>query len=142
MENLHVIGSNSQADGTRSATGRSILIIDNGHRDRRRTRANILKEAGFRVHPARSFEQSLSRVGSGGYDLVIASTDGAEEDAIRFCQSVKQQYPQQRLLVLRASGAELGADFESVGADPKALLEKTQAMLGSREKRNDAPMAA
>jgi PleD family two-component response regulator len=139
MENLNVVGSNSTTEGT--ATGRSILIIDNGHRDRRRVRAGVLKDAGFRVHPARSFEQSLSRVGSASYDLIIASTDGAAEDALRFCQSVRQHFPKQKLLVLKASGAEVGSEFESVGADPKALLERAQALLQPSESHHE-PIAA
>lgn len=108
---------------------RSILFIDNGHRDRRRERSSALSNAGYRVHPARSFEQSLSRIGSGAYDLVIASTDGAVESAQQFIQEVKRNFPRQKLLVMKTSGTEIPGEFESSSADPKMLLESVNSLL-------------
>lgn len=120
----------------------NILFIDNGHRDRRRERSAALKNAGFKVHPARSFEQSLSRVGSGAYELIIASTDAAPDQARQFVEQVKRDHPRQKLLVLQTTEIELPSGCEVVNSDPRALLERVQAMLGRSEKPVSEPMAA
>lgn len=121
---------------------RNILFIDNGHRDRRRERIAVLKDAGFRVHPARSFEQSLSRIGSGSYELVIANTDAAMDSAQQFIQEVKRNFPRQKLLVLKGSATEIPGDFEFSTADPKTLLERVQSLLGAAERNDNQPLAA
>jgi response regulator RpfG family c-di-GMP phosphodiesterase len=120
---------------------RSILFIDNGHRDRRRERNSVLSNAGYRVHPARSFEQSLSRIGSGAYDLVIASTDGAAESAQQFIQDVKRNFPRQKMLVMKTSGIDIPSEFESSTADPKMLLERVHSLLRPQLDEQQ-PMAA
>ena len=120
----------------------NVLFIDNGHRDRRRERNAALKNAGFKVHPARSFEQSLSRVGSGAYELIIASTDAAPDQARQFVAEVKRNYPQQKLLVLQTVEIEVPGGTDVVGSDPKQLLERVQAMLGQSEKQAAQPLAA
>ncbi|HVZ18378.1 MAG TPA: hypothetical protein VG897_14755 [Terriglobales bacterium] len=120
---------------------RTILFIDNGHRDRRRERIAVLKDAGYKVHPARSFEQSISRIGSGSYHLVIANTDAAVEQALRFIEEVKHNYPRQLLLVLKPSHLEVPGDHEFSTAEPKSLLERVRAMLSPRERSNESAAA-
>ena len=126
----------------RTLDSRTILFIDNGHRDRRRERNSALKNAGYKVHPARSFEQSLSRIGSGAYDLVIANTDAAMESAQRFIQEVKRNFPRQRLLVLKGSGVEVPGEFEFSTADPKSLLERVDSILRPADRDGSQPLAA
>jgi len=126
----------------RKAGAVNILFIDNGHRDRRRERNAALKNAGFKVHPARSFEQSLSRVGSGAYDLIIASTDAAPDQARQFVEEVKRNHPRQKLLVLQTTEIEVLAGTDVVSSDPNALLERVQTMLGRSEKQISEPIAA
>lgn len=139
-ENLQVTTMKS-ASPQESGTSRNILFIDNGHRDRRRERSAVLKNAGYKVHPARSFEQSLSRIGSGSYDLIIASTDGALEQAQQFIQELKRNHPRQLLLVMTVSDNDVqDAEFQTSGSDPKALLERVEAMFRPEEKT--APMMA
>jgi len=142
MENLHLAAMNSNRETASTEQQRSILIIDNGHRDRRRERTAILNNAGYKVHPARSFEQSLSRVGSGSYDLVIANTDGAVEDAVKFCQDVKRNYPRQLLLLIKPANTEIGEGIDAAANDPKSLLERAQAMLQPAERSTEKPLAA
>ena len=120
----------------------NILFIDNGHRDRRRERNAALKNAGFKVHPARSFEQSLSRIGSGAYELIIASTDAAPERARQFVEEVKRSHPQQKILVLQTAEIELPGGTDVVSNDSKQLVERVQTMLGRTEKQAPEPMAA
>jgi len=120
----------------------NILFIDNGHRDRRRERNAVLKNAGFKVHPARSFEQSLSRVGSGAYDLIIASTDAAPDQARQFAEEVKRNHPRQKLLVLQTTDVELPSGSEVVNSDPNALLERVQSILRPADKQVSEPIAA
>jgi len=138
---------NAQTTGFRTthpegaADSRTILFIDNGHRDRRRERVAILKDAGYKVHPARSFEQSLSRIGSGAYHLVIANTDAAVEGALQFIAEVKRQYPRQLLLVLKPGNLEVTGDYEFSSADPKSLLERVQALMSRSERANQSLVA-
>ncbi len=139
-ENLQVTTMKS-ASPQESANSRTILFIDNGHRDRRRERSAVLKNAGYKVHPARSFEQSLSRIGSGSYDLIIASTDGALEQAQQFIQEVKRNHPRQRLLVMTMSDSDASSDFECSSCDPKVLLERVKGMFRPPE-RSEPMMAA
>lgn len=140
-ENLQVTTMKS-ASPQESGASRTILFIDNGHRDRRRERSAVLKTAGYKVHPARSFEQSLSRIGSGSYDLIIASTDGALERAQQFIQEVKRNHPRQRVLVMKVSENDIqGGEFESSSSDPKMLLERVEAMFRPEE-RSEPMMAA
>ncbi len=139
-ENVPTSGFKAVQEGAQDS--RAILFIDNGHRDRRRERVAVLKDAGFRVHPARSFEQSLSRLGSGAYHLVIASTDGAQESALRFIEEVKRNFPRQLLLVVKTGNLEVPGDYEFSSADPKVLLERVQAMMSRSERSNDQPMVA
>jgi PleD family two-component response regulator len=124
------------------ADTRTILFIDNGHRDRRRERNSALSSAGYRVHPARSFEQSLSRIGSGAYDLVIANTDTATESALRFIQEVKRNFPRQKLLVLKGVGMEIPGEFEFSSADPKSLTERVDSILRPERGHSEQPLAA
>jgi PleD family two-component response regulator len=121
---------------------RSILFIDNGHRDRRRERNSALTDAGYRVHPARSFEQSLSRIGSGAYDLVIASTDTATESALRFIEEVKRNFPRQKLLVLKGAGTDIPGEFEFSSTDPKTLTERVDSILRPEPSHSEQPLAA
>lgn len=120
---------------------RTILFIDNGHRDRRRERIAVLKDAGYKVHPARSFEQSLSRLGSGAYNLVIANTDAATESALRFIQEVKRNFPRQQLLVLKGSNLEIPGDYEFSTTEPKALLERVQTLMSARDRSSQSLVA-
>ena len=139
-ENLQVTTMKS-ASPQETGTSRTVLFIDNGHRDRRRERSAVLKNAGYKVHPARSFEQSLSRIGSGSYDLIIASTDGALEQAQKFIEEVKRNHPRQLLLVLKMSDNDVLVDCENCNADPKMLLERVEAMFRP-EDRSEPMMAA
>lgn len=141
-ENLEVPGSKPGGKLERAAEARTILFIDNGHRDRRRERNAVLKDAGYKVHPARSFEQSLSRIGSGAYDLVIANTDAAVESAQQFIQEVKRNYPRQKLLVLKGSNVQVAGELESSSADPKSLLERVDAILRPSGRDESQPLAA
>jgi len=141
-ENVPTPGFKSTTAQEGAQDSRAILFIDNGHRDRRRERVAVLKDAGFRVHPARSFEQSLSRLGSGAYHLVIASTDGAQESALRFIEEVKRNFPRQMLLVVKAGNLEVPGDYEFSSADPKVLLERAQALMSRSDRSNDQPMVA
>ena len=142
MENL-VPGSHRDAVRSNPAPEkRSILLIDNAHRDRRRERAAALTEAGFRVHPARSFEQSLSRIGSGSYDLVIANADGAPQDAAKFCQDVKRNFPRQLLLAVKAANTDVQSEMEFRANDPKSLLEQVRALMQPNDRAGDQPLAA
>jgi PleD family two-component response regulator len=127
---------------TERAETRTILFIDNGHRDRRRERNSALTDAGYRVHPARSFEQSLSRIGSGAYDLVIANTDAATESALRFVQEVKRNFPRQKLLVLKGSGMEVPGEFDFSSSDPKTLTERVDSLLRPERGHSEQPLAA
>jgi len=138
---LQMPGSKPTANLERTPEMRTILFIDNGHRDRRRERNSALKNAGYKVHPARSFEQSLSRIGSGAYDLVIANTEAATESAQQFIQEVKRNYPRQRLLVLKNSTVEIPGDFEFSSGDSKALVERVDAILRPL-RTDDQPLAA
>jgi response regulator RpfG family c-di-GMP phosphodiesterase len=124
------------------AAASNILFIDNGHRDRRRERNAVLKNAGYKVHPARSFEQSLSRVGSGAYDLIIASTDAAPDQARQFVEELRRNHPRQKVLVLQTAEIELPSGAEVVNGDPKQLLERVQAMLRPAEKQGPEQIAA
>ena len=115
---------NPRTDDRRKSDVRTVLIIDNGPRERRKERINSLKDAGFKVHPARSFEQSLSRVGSASYDLVVANTDAAVDSARQFCNDVKRNYPRQKLLVLKPSDLEMPGEFEFSGSDGKSVAKR------------------
>lgn len=128
-ENFSVSEAKTESRQEPQEKVRNILFIDNGHRDRRRERNAALKDAGYRVHPARSFDQSLSRIGSGAYDLIIASTDAADEQAQRFIEEVKRNFPRQKLLVLKASEIDLPGDVECCGNDPRSLRERVEAMF-------------
>ena len=140
-ENVQTTGMNATSRPERAEDSRSILFIDNAHRDRRRERIAVLKDAGYKVHPARSFEQSLSRIGSGAYHLVIANTEAAVEPALRFIEEVKRNFPRQHLLVLKSGNVEIGGEYEFSPADPKSLLDRVQAILSPRE-RSDESVAA
>ncbi|MGZ4788766.1 MAG: hypothetical protein ACXVZV_12480 [Terriglobales bacterium] len=140
-ENVQTPGLKTTSRPEGANDSRTILFIDNGHRDRRRERVAALKDAGYKVHPARSFEQSLSRIGSGAYHLVIANTDAAVEAALRFIEEVKRNYPRQLLLVLKGSNLEVSGDYQFSSADPKSLLERVQAIMSPREQSKE-PLVA
>jgi PleD family two-component response regulator len=120
---------------------RTVLIIDNGPRERRKERMNALKDAGFKVHPARSFEQSLSRVASGSYDLVVANTDAAVDAAKQFCSDIKKNYPRQKLLVLKPSDLEMPGEFEVSSSDGKSVAKRAQELFPATEQFSE-PVAA
>jgi PleD family two-component response regulator len=140
MNPMETVRSDDRRD--RKTDVRTALIIDNGPRERRKERIASLKDAGFKVHPARSFEQSLTRIGSGSYDLVIANTDAAAESALRFCQEVKRNYPRQRLLVLKPADLQFPGEFEFSGADPKSLFRRAKELFPETDTRISEPVAA
>jgi PleD family two-component response regulator len=138
IEKLEAVRSDNRH--IRKTDVRTVLIIDNGRRERRKERIIHLKDAGFKVHPARSFEQSLSRVGSGAYDLVIANTEAAGDSALRFCNEVKRNYPRQKLLVLKPTDMEMPGEFAFSTSDAKTLFRRAQEMFPSAHL--DEPAAA
>ena len=119
-----------------------ILMVDNDPKSRK-DRINILRAHGFTAYPALDLQQAKTRCKPGSYDLIIVNPREENEAAAEFCTNIRQQSPQQMLLVM--TGADQGEAEGTVSNDPQKLLERVQAMFpkqGSASPASEVSMAA
>ena len=103
-----------------------ILMVDNDPKSRKE-RVNILRAHGFTAYPALDMQQARSRCKPGTYDLIIVNPREGNEAATELCNTIRQQNPQQMLLVMTAADQ---AEMEGTVSDnPQKLLERVQAMF-------------
>lgn len=122
------------------AAMKRILIIDS-EPTRRKERVSALKQRGFAVYPALKIEEARTRCKRGTYDLIIVSVAANPQAAMQLADEIKQGNPAQLVLLMSAQGTAAGVqNGNSVSDEPKALVERVEAMLGSRPNAN--PVAA
>lgn len=119
-----------------------ILMVDKDPKNRK-DRINILRAHGFTAYPALDMQQAKTRCKPGTYDLIIVNPREENEAATELCNAIRQQSPQQLLLVMTA-GDQAEAEG-TVSDDPQKLLERVQAMFpkhGAAGPASEASMAA
>ncbi len=119
-----------------------ILMVDNDPKSRK-DRINILRSHGFAAYPALDMQQARTRCKPGSYDLIIVNPREENEAAAEFCTNIRQQSPQQMLLVMTQANQPEGEG--TVSDDPEKLLERVQTMFpkhGSASPTSEASMAA
>lgn len=119
-----------------------ILMVDNDPKSRK-DRINILRAHGFTAYPALDMQQARTRCKPGSYDLIVINPRDENEAATELCNSIRQESPQQSLLVMTSANQ---AEAEGTVSDnPQKLLERVQAMFpkhGSASPASEASMAA
>ena len=109
---------------------RKILLIDNA--PDRKERINAIKASGYAVFPALKMDEARSRCMRGGYDLIVVNAGEQPEQALQFCDEIRQQCPKQN--VLMSSNANPGRDY-IVPAD----LDSIQEAIDKKLRREKAP---
>jgi DNA-binding NtrC family response regulator len=122
------VGMNSQA---------RILLIDKAID--RKERIQALKSRGYVVFPALNRDEARSRCLRGGYDLIMVHADGDQDQAAQFCDDIRSQCPQQRL-ILCCNGASSRDD--AVSSDVPSVLRAVDSALNGNAKPADLANAA
>src|SRR5437667_197693 len=76
-----------------------ILMVDNDPQGRK-DRINILRSHGFSAYPALNLQQAKTRCRPGAYDLIVVNPHNEKEPALELCNAIKQQNPNQLLLLM------------------------------------------
>jgi len=114
-----------------------ILLIDKA-RDRKE-RINALKNHGYAVFPALRMEEARSRCLRGGYDLIVVHADGEEEQAAQYCDEIRRNCPNQRVLMCNGTG--FGREY-AVPSDVASLVQEVDTVLNGGAKPADLANAA
>jgi hypothetical protein len=118
------------------------LVIDNSpDRERRRQRIDVLKEAGYKVYPAREMKTAEPRALSGAFQLVLIHEGDDREAALRLCDRVRSQGHQNRVVLLTEKGDVPVRDYV-VLANPENLREHIREFGDRREGSPDMQIAA
>ena len=116
---------------------RKILLIDNA--PDRKERIKALSERGYTVFPALKMEEARSRCVRGGYDLIVVHAGEQPEQALAFCEQLREQCPKQLLLLSSSTASD--RDYV-VPADLPSLLQRVDRMLQTNDNRSDLASAA
>ncbi|HTV65153.1 MAG TPA: hypothetical protein VMD98_06085 [Bryocella sp.] len=114
-----------------------ILLIDKAID--RKERIQALKGRGYAVFPALNREEARSRCLRGGYDLIVIHADGDPDQAAQFCDDIRSQSPQQRLILCCNGGAS--RDY-AIGSDVPSVLQAVDSALNANAKPADLASAA
>jgi DNA-binding response OmpR family regulator len=114
-----------------------ILLIDNAID--RKERIQALKSRGYVVFPALNREEARSRCLRGGYDLIVVHADGDQDQAAQFCDDIRTQCPQQRLILCCKGDASRNY---AVGSDVPSVLRAVDSTLNANAKPADLASAA
>lgn len=102
---------------------RLALVIDNSpDRERRRQRIDVLKEAGYKVYPARELKTAEPRALSGAFQLVLIHEGDDREAALQLCDRIRSQGHKNRVVLLTEKGYVPVRDY-AVLADAESLRE-------------------
>lgn len=117
-------------------TARKILLIDNA--SDRKQRIKALADRGYTVFPALRMEEARSRCSRGGYDLIVVHADREPQQAIDFCEEVRQSCPKQLLLL---SGDSSNSRDYAVSGDLESLIQRVDQMFPGSDKSDLASAA-
>jgi CheY-like chemotaxis protein len=117
-----------------------ILMVDNDPKGRK-ARINILRSHGFSAYPALNMQQAKTRCKPGSYDLIVVNPRDQKDQALEFYDTIKQQNPQQLLLLMTGAG-ETTDTAGTVSDDPQMLLERVQSMFPKHGAASEVSVAA
>ena len=132
------VGSQSTADSKPELRKPKILLIDS--EPDRKGRIAILKNHGFMVYPALAIEQARTRCRSGAYDLIIINASN-QDRAVEFCDEIRKDLPQQKVLMIMSGKSFAGSDDRAVIGDPEQLLARVESLFRTSGS-NSQPRAA
>ena len=120
-----------------------ILLID--HNDgRRATRVLLLREEGYEVVTADSYQDVEGRIREAAFDLVIVETDDIKQAVLAYTERLRGVQPQLPILVLSDQGLFLPkeallAHFAASYPSPREVMAKIAAIfLESTHRREQA----
>ncbi len=116
---------------------RKILLIDNAYDRKERIRA--LADHGYTVFPALKMDEARSRCTRGGYDLIVVHANGDLQPALEFCDQIRSQCPNQRLLMSTNASAE--RDY-AIPGDVRSIVQAVDRLLQENAKSADLASAA
>jgi DNA-binding response OmpR family regulator len=116
---------------------RKVLLIDNA--SDRKERIKALADRGYSIFPALRMDEARSRCTRGGYDLIVVNAGSNQEQALGFCDQIRNQCPRQ--LLLMTSDAASDRDYAVSGGIP-ALLQRVDELLKENAKPTDLASAA
>ncbi len=102
---------------------RKILLIDKTAD--RKERIAALKARGYAVFPALKMTEARSRCMNGSYDLIVVNPGDEREEALQFCDELRQQCSKQPVLLC---GEGIDRDYVVAGDTP-SLLEAVDRVL-------------
>ncbi|PYY18461.1 MAG: hypothetical protein DMG60_08350 [Acidobacteria bacterium] len=105
---------------------RKVLLVDGDNdRYRRKERAGLLQQEGFRVFPVLKIDHARARCKPGAFDLVAVIPGENAELAMEFCDEVRRNNPQQQILLVSGSNHTL-PDRDYLVSSWEDLMKKTR----------------
>lgn len=106
-------------------------FVQDNHRDRvrRSERMACIKNAGFRVFPARDWELSTQRCRVKDFDLIMVHEGDSLSRAIELCEGIRAQKPEQALLLV--TNAQVQKDY-AVADDVNAISSRLRSMFAQQ----------
>lgn len=99
-----------------------------------------VKNAGFRVFPARDWELSTQRCLNKEFDLMVVHEGDSLARAIELCEAIRAKKPEQALLLV--TNGQVQKDY-AVADDCDALTAKLRGMFGQSSQGDQRqPIAA
>jgi DNA-binding response OmpR family regulator len=114
-----------------------ILLIDNAVD--RKERINALKARGYAVFPALRMEEARSRCMRGSYDLIVVNSGDKPEQALEFCDDIRENCPKQLLLLSSSNG--VGREY-AVASDLQSLVQAVDRIFQANTNPADFASAA
>jgi PleD family two-component response regulator len=136
-ESIHAVSPSTAANKPESRKPK-ILLIDSD--SDRKARIAILKNHGFMVYPALAIQQARSRCRSGAYDLIIVNASN-QDSAVEFCDEIRKDLPQQKVLMIMSEKPSAGSDDRAVAGNPEQLLASVESLFQTSGS-NSQPRAA
>ena len=104
----------------------------------RKMRIAALKESGFSVFPALQLAEARTRCRPGAYGLIIVNAQDEPQAAVSFCDELSARTPAQAVLLAVSNGSTNPERAYVVQDDPKALVQRAEALLGRSHKSEEA----
>lgn len=123
-------------------TTQKTAFVQDNHRDRvrRSERMACVKNAGFRVFPARDWELSSQRCLNKDFDLIVVHEGDSLARSIELCDAIRAKKPEQALLLV--TNAQVQKDY-AVADDCDALTARLRSMFGQSPQGSERqPVAA
>jgi len=110
---------------------RKVLLVDRDNdRYRRKERTGLLQQQGFRVFPVLKIEHARARCKPRAFDLVAVIAGENAQLAMEFCDEVRRNNPQQKILLVASPNQAL-PERDYIVSNWEDLIKKAATTLNN-----------